>query len=377
MNKFIPLAVPNFVGNEQKYVNDAIKSEWVSTGGKLIDKLEKNIAEYTHCNFAVACQSGTAGLHLALMEVGVKQGVHVIVPTLTFIAAVNPIMYCGAQPIFMDCDDFLCLDVKKLEVFFEEECEKENGKTFYKKTGLPIIALVAVHVFGNMCNMSKIMALSIKYSFKVIEDATEALGTYSTQGEIEGKYAGTIGDIGVFSFNGNKIITTGGGGMVVTNNSRYAEHIKYLSQQAKNDSLHFVHNEIGYNYRLTNLQAALGIAQMEMLEEFVKIKNENYFYYVKKGICLLPFDQEIRSNRWFYSYMTGGINERENLIDKLTQNNIQSRPIWTLIHELPMYCGFAAYKIEKAKYYQDRVVNLPCSTNLTFSDIDYISSVIK
>lgn len=372
MEKYIPLAVPNFVGNERKYVDKTIESEWVSTGGSMINTFEDDISKYVKADYAIACQSGTSGLHLAMIEVGVKTKTHVVVPTLTFIAAVNPVKYCGAEPIFMDCDDSLCMDMDKLKDFFETQCYFDNGVTYCKQTGLPIVAVVAVHVFGNLCDMEKLSHLAKKYCLKIIEDATEALGTYYIDGKYEGKFAGTIGDIGVFSFNGNKIITTGGGGMVVTNNQAYAKHIKYLSQQAKNDTLYFIHNEIGYNYRMTNIQAALGVAQLEQLENFIKIKNENYFYYIKKGLKLLPFLANIRTNRWFYSFMAKDEKERDGLICYLGETNIQARPIWTLIHTLPMYKENLAYKIEKALFYQQQVVNLPCSTSLTFADIDYI-----
>ncbi|MGL5478715.1 MAG: aminotransferase class I/II-fold pyridoxal phosphate-dependent enzyme, partial [Clostridium sp.] len=272
---FIPLSVPNLKGNEKKYVLDAIEKEWVSTGGEYINKFEENIAKYVDVPLAVSCQSGTSGIHLSLIEAGVKSGCEVIVPTLTFIAAVNPVKYLNAEPIFMDCDDSLTLDPIKLKEFLENECVFDGDTLINKHSNREIKAIVVVHIFGNLANMEKIMELSKKYNLKVIEDATEALGSKFTFGKYKGKHSGTIGDFGIYSFNGNKIITTGGGGMIVSNDLEKLNHIKYLSTQAKDDTLHYVHNEIGYNYRMTNVQAAIGLAQLEELDSLIKTKKEN------------------------------------------------------------------------------------------------------
>ncbi len=377
MDKFIPLSIPNFVGNEKKYVDEAIEAGWVSTGGKLITDFENKIKDYTGAKCAVAVQSGTAGLHLALKTLGVGEGQEVFVATLTFIAAVNPVKYCGAEPIFMDCDDTLCIDPNKIERFCEEECDFVDGVLIDKTTKRKVTAMVVVHVFGNLCNMEKIMEIAKKYNLKVVEDSTEALGGYFKEGKYKGVYSGLVGDIGVYSFNGNKIITTGGGGMIVTNNVELGEKCRYLSTQAKDDTLYFVHGDIGYNYRLTNLQAALGVAQMEELDNFIKIKQENYNYYNEIGLKLLPFRKDICSNHWFYSYLTSGTEERDALIKYLSENNIQTRPIWSLIHKQKPYLNSIVYDIEKAIYYQDRIVNLPCSTSLTKEDIDHIKEIMS
>lgn len=384
MDKFIPLSVPNLKGNELKYVKNAIETEWVSTAGSYVSDFENSIKNYVGSKGAVACQSGTAGLHIALMLCGVKSGDLVIVPTLTFIAAVNPVKYIGANPIFMDCDDSLCIDPDKLRRFCEEECDFKNGQLIHKQTGKKIPAMVVVHVFGNMADMMSIMKIAKTYNLKVVEDATEAIGTKYTDGRFNGKFAGTIGDIGVYSFNGNKIITTGGGGMIVSNNEEYLNHAIHLTTQAKADVVNFIHDEIGYNYRLTNLQAALGLAQMEQLEKFIQIKIENYNYYIDQlskidGLRILDFRENTRSNHWFYALYCSerfNCNSRE-LIDKLSENKIQARPIWGLIHEQKPYEGSITYKIEKAKDYWKRIVNLPCSTNLTSEDVDRVVSVIK
>lgn len=369
--KFIPLSVPNLAGNELEYVMDAVKSEWVSTGGELINQLEKNLASYLKVEQVTALQSGTAGLHLAMILSNIGYGDEVIVPTLTFIAAVNPVKYVGAEPIFMDCDDNLCLDVKKVEQFCQEQCDFIDGKLINKKTKKHIKAVVAVHVFGDMVAMDALMNLGKKYNLKIIEDATEAIGTYDKK---TGKYAGTIGDFGVYSFNGNKIITTGGGGAFVARNVKMVEKAKYLSTQAKDDDVYFVHNEIGYNYRMTNLQAALGVAQLEQLEKFIEIKQRNYNLYKENSLELLDFDSNLRSNHWFYSLFT---DKRDELIKFLGKNKIQARPIWTLIHTLKPYQNCQNYKVEKAIEYQEKIVNIPCSTNLCNDDVLRVVEKIK
>lgn len=374
MGKLIPLSVPNLKGNELKYATQAIESEWVSTGGAFIVEFEKKIAEYVGAKGAVACQSGTAGLHLALMLCGVCKDDEVIVPSLTFIAAVNPVKYIGAEPVFMDCDYSLCIDPIKLNDFCEQQCLFTDGKLIDRATGKQIKAIVAVHIFGNMADMEAIIDIADRYSLKVVEDATEALGTFYTDGKFKGRFAGTMGDVGVFSFNGNKIITTGGGGMIVSNNGTILKRAKYLSTQAKDDDIYYLHNEIGYNYRMTNLQAAVGLGQLEQLETFIKTKNGNYDYYEKLGVKLLPFRSGVRSNKWFYSFLT---DTRDGLIDYFKENQVQTRPVWQLIHTLPPYQSSRSYRIEKAVYYHRKIVNLPCSTNLAEQDIERVSQLIK
>ncbi|MDU6263940.1 MAG: LegC family aminotransferase [Anaerocolumna aminovalerica] len=374
MGHFIPLSVPNLKGKELEYVTHAVATEWVSTAGPYISDFEHNIAEYVGASEAVACQSGTAGLHLALIACGISRGDEVIVPTLTFIAAVNPVKYLEAEPVFMDCDDSLAMDPCKLEAFCEQECFFKENILFNKKSGRQIKAIIVVHIFGNMADMERIMQIAQRYNLKVIEDATEALGTYYISGMYKDKFAGTIGDIGVYSFNGNKIITTGGGGMIVSNNKEYINRCRYLSTQAKDDTLYFLHDEIGYNYRMTNLQAALGLAQLEQLESFISTKQTNYMDYQSHGIPLLKFRDTIRPNYWFYSYLT---HERDNLLQYLSNQNIQTRPIWRLIHTLRPYKEAQAYNIEKALYYYDHVLNLPCSTNLTGNEVAVVVNEIS
>lgn len=374
MNQYIPLSVPNLKGKELEYITEAIESEWVSTAGSYITKFEKRLAEYVGVTDGVACQSGTAGLHLALLAVGVKQGEEVIVPTLTFVAAVNPVKYIGAEPIFMDCDDGLTMDADKLKRFCEKECQFMNDVLINLKTQKHITAVIVVHVFGNTADMEKIMSVAQKYNLRVIEDATEALGTYWTDGVYKGRYAGTIGDIGVYSFNGNKIITTGGGGMIVSHNKNYLDYCRYLSTQAKDDLIYFEHKEVGYNYRMTNIQASIGLAQLEQLEGFIQIKERNYKYYQRMGIELLCFRDNIRPNYWFYSHMT---KNRDSLLQYLENKNIQTRPIWKLIHMLKPYENLQSYQIEKALYYYNHILNLPCSSNLTEVKIKIVAEAIQ
>lgn len=379
--KFIPLSVPNIKGNEIKYVTQALQDEWVSTGGARIEEFEQKLGEYVKGEGAVACQSGTAGLHLALRYYGITREDMIIVPTLTFIAAVNPVMYEGAEPVFMDCDDSLCMDPDKLRKFLEEECVYDGQMVYFKKNKKTIKAIIVVHVFGNMADMEQIMQIAETYNLPVIEDATEALGTYYTSGEYKGRYAGTIGNIGVYSFNGNKIITTGGGGMVVSDDKEILQKIKYLSTQAKDDTVNFIHNEVGFNYRMTNIQAAIGVAQLEQLEDFIEIKNRNYFYYKKQianisGVSFLDFKQCIRSNCWFYSLVLEDCYNKQELINFFSKYKIQTRPVWGLISEQKPYSGCYKYQINQARYFYEKIVNVPCSTNLSEDDIDRVIEVL-
>ena len=372
--RYIPLSVPNFQGKELEYVTNAVKTEWVSTAGSYISDFEKEIAQYVHVPQAAACQSGTAGLHLSLLALKIRAGEEVIVPALTFIASVNPVRYVGAEPVFMDCDDSLTMDPDKLEQFCREECRLDGDCLVDTGTGKKVSALIVVHVFGNLANLDRIMEIARQYHLKVIEDAAEALGSYYTEGLHKGRFAGTIGDIGVYSFNGNKIITTGGGGMVVSQDEKLVERCRFLSAQAKKDAVYFIHEEVGYNYRMTNLQAALGLAQLAQLEHFIEIKRKNYQTYAENGIPLLPFSGNGRSNYWFYSYLS---HDRDGLIKFLNQNKVQSRPIWRLIHQLKPYEAFRAYRIETAEKYYDTEVNLSCSTNLSEGDIKETADLIK
>ena len=380
---FIPLSVPNFSGHEKEYVNDAVVSEWVSTGGSLVPKFEQAVADYVGMPRAVACNSGSSGLHLAMMMAGIGRGDEVLAPTLTFIAAVNPIRYAGAEPIFIGCDDSLCLSPALAEEYLSANAEMQDGRCVSKITGAHIKALVVVHVFGNLADMEGIMDLAARWNLLVIEDSTEALGTRCDTGRYAGKFAGTIGDVGVYSFNGNKIITTGAGGMVVSNHADWAEHAKHLSTQAKADELNFVHDEVGYNYRMTNLQAALGLAQLEQLEGFIAHKIEMYEFYRqaldgKNHYRILPFKNGVRSNHWFYSLYVEDSHPlgRDEIIRRLSEEKIQTRPIWALIQDQADYPRNQRYGDELAYDYLHHVVNLPCSTNLSKEDAQRVVDVL-
>ena len=385
MGRFIPLSIPNFEGNESKYVNDALSQGWVSTGGAYITKLEQEMAAFLHTEEVAACQSGTAGLHLSLIDAQVGPEDMVLVPTLTFIAAVNPVKYQFAEPVFMDCDDSLCIDPIKLKNFCEAECTRVDDKLIHNATKKHVKAIVVVHVFGNLADMESIMDIAEKYHLIVIEDATEALGTYYTEGRYAGKYAGTIGHYGAFSYNGNKIITTGGGGAVTASDPERVNHIRYLSTQAKDDPHYYIHNEVGYNYRMTNLQAALGVAQMEELPEFIRRKNKNHELYKSlfEGFSLgeiVDFREGTYSNKWFYSLkidrnkVTGTMRD---VITKLEEKGVQTRAIWGLIHEQVPYQKNIAYQMEKAPYYSACILNFPCSTQITEEEIHYVVEQIK
>lgn len=383
MPNFIPLSIPNFEGNEKKYVNEALDAGWVSTGGAYITKLEQSMAKFLQVENVAACQSGTSALHLSLVEAGIKPGDVVLVPPVTFIAAVNPVKYQFATPVFIDCDDSFCMDPIKLKEFCETQCTFSEGVLRYEDK--PVKALVVVHVFGNMADMEAIMDIAGKYNLLVIEDATEALGTRYTEGKYAGKYAGTIGNFGCYSFNGNKIITTGGGGAITAQDSKVVDHIRFLSTQAKTDPHYYIHDEIGYNYRMTNLQAALGVAQMEELPEFIRRKQRNYELYKElfKDFDLaelMPFREGTSSNKWFYSLnidrskITATMRE---IIKTLHDKGIETRAIWGLINKQKPYEGEVTYKLEKAPYYAARILNIPSSTQITEEEIAYVAKTVK
>lgn len=383
MRKFIPLSIPNLEGNEKKYVTDAIDQTWISTGGAYITKLEQEMAKFLKVENVAACQSGTSAIHMSLIEAGVEPGDVVLVPPLTFIAAVNPVKYRFATPVFIDCDDSFCMDPLKLQKFCEEECEWNGASLKYK--GRIVKALVVVHVFGNMADMIAIMETAERFGIKVVEDATEALGTRYVEGRYNGRFAGTIGHFGAFSFNGNKIITTGGGGAVTANDPRIVDHLRFLSTQAKTDPHYYIHDEIGYNYRMTNLQAAVGVAQMEKLPEFIRRKQRNYDLYKElfQGFeygQLMPFRDGTDPNKWFYSVkidrtrITASMRE---IIVALREKQIETRAIWGLINEQKPYAGEVTYRLEKAPYYADRILNIPSSTQITADEIEYVASEVK
>lgn len=380
---FIPLSVPHLKGNELKYVSEAIDTEWVSTAGPFVERFETELASYVGMSSAVSCQNGTSGLHLALLLCDIQENDLVFAPALTFIAAVNPISYANAKPIFLDCDHSLCIDPIKLRTYCETQCKVSEEKLIHKETGKHIKAIVVVHVFGNMADMNSILAIAKEFHLKVIEDATEALGTHYTEGSLKGKFAGTMGDVGVYSFNGNKIMTTGGGGMLVSPHESWIEKAKHLSTQAKSDPLYYTHDEIGYNYRMTNLQAALGVAQLESLEGFISHKAENYALYQEgiasiEGLELLPFSEQIRSNYWFYSLDCRDFSKnRDQVIALCGEKKIQCRPIWGLICHQKPYVNSICDSVDCATDYWKHIVNIPCSSNLSKEEVKRVLTVLE
>ncbi|MDD5072715.1 MAG: LegC family aminotransferase [Candidatus Omnitrophica bacterium] len=381
----IPLSVPNLSGRELQYLKKCVETNWVSSSGGFVKDFEDAVCRYVKAKHAVACVNGTAGLHIALALCGAGRDDEVIVPTLTFIAPVNVVKYLGAEPVFMDCDDYLNIDCVKVREFCAKECTATKAGLRNKKTGRVVKAIIPVHIFGNPCDMEELMKIARKYRLKVIEDATESLGAYYTSGAYKGRFTGTVSDIGVYSFNGNKIITTGGGGMIVTDNGLLAKKGKYLTEQAKDDPVKHLHNEVGYNFRLTNLQAAVGLAQLERLKGFIRVKKDNYAVYKKllkgvKGAGMLGVPEGTAPNYWFYSLVIekelfGA--DRDKTMRHLLAKGIQTRPVWYLNHLQRPYLRNQAYKIEKAPRYWRRVLNLPCSTNLDLRQIRRVTSAIR
>lgn len=387
MSAFIPLSVPNFGEKEAARAAEAITSGWVSTSGARVGEFEQALADYVGMPRAVASNAGSSALHLAAMAAGIQPGQEVIVPTLTFIAAVNPLTrYMGAEPVFIGCDDSWCIDPEAVEDFCANHCTLKEDGLYNNRTGAKVAALEVVHVFGNMADMPRLLEIAKKYRLTLIEDATEALGTKYVSGPLAGKFAGTMGDVGCYSFNGNKIITTGAGGMLVSNHPDWAEHAKHLSTQAKSDLLQFFHDEVGYNYRMTNVQACLGLAQLERLEDFIATKIARYNQYKDAldgyhGLRILPFKTEaegVRSNHWFYSLYLGGTGlDRDTVIATLQDQGIQTRPVWALIHEQADYPRNEAYALDKAQDLRANIVNLPCSTNLSEADCARVIDAVK
>lgn len=387
MSAFIPLSVPNFGEKEAARAAEAITSGWVSTSGARVGEFEQALADYVGMPRAVASNAGSSALHLAAMAAGIQPGQEVIVPTLTFIAAVNPLTrYMGAEPVFIGCDDSWCIDPEAVEDFCANHCILKEDGLYNNRTGAKVAALEVVHVFGNMADMPRLLEIAKKYRLTLIEDATEALGTKYVSGPLAGKFAGTMGDVGCYSFNGNKIITTGAGGMLVSNHPDWAEHAKHLSTQAKSDLLQFFHDEVGYNYRMTNVQACLGLAQLERLEDFIATKIARYNQYKDAldgyhGLRILPFKTEaegVRSNHWFYSLYLGGTGlDRDTVIATLQDQGIQTRPVWALIHEQADYPRNEAYHLDKAQDLRANIVNLPCSTNLSEADCARVIDAVK
>ncbi len=377
----IPLCVPNLKGNEWQYVKECIDTEWVSSAGKYVNDFEAKMAEFTGTKYAVAVVNGTGALHVSLIVAGVKPNDEVIVPTVTFIAPINVVRYIYAHPVFMDCDDYYNIDLAKTKEYIENETEFKDGFTYNKVTGRRISAIIPVHVFGNAIELSELKALCDSRNIAMIEDATESLGTFYKNG----KHTGTTADYACISFNGNKVITTGGGGMVLTNNELIAKRIKHLTTQAKEDEVRYLHDEVGYNYRLTNIQAALGVAQLEQLPTFLKRKKEIFDFYKEEiskidGLTIADAPEYCNANYWMIAMQIDNAvygKDREGTMAFLGEHKIQTRPLWQLNHLQKPYIGSLEYKIENAYRLVDNTLNIPVSTNITDEELNKVVNTLR
>jgi perosamine synthetase len=380
-NLSIPLCVPQIQGNEWKYVKECLDTGWVSSVGAFVDRFEQDLANYIGTKHAVAATSGTAALHIALLVADVQPDDEVLISTLTFAAPANAIRYVGAWPVFIDAEaEHWQMDAHKAVSFLEQECEWRGGELRNKTTGRRVKAIVPVHILGHPVDMQPILEAARKYGLAVVEDATESLGA-----KYKGEMVGHLGDIACFSFNGNKIITTGGGGMIVTDNETWARKAKYLTTQAKDDPIEYIHREIGYNYRLTNIQAALGCAQMEMLDDYIAAKLRIAALYTDQ-LKDLPWLTPMREASWadsiFWLYtilvdeeaLRGG---SRKLMRYLGEQGIQARPLWQPLHQSPAHAGSQSYQCTVAEGLNRTALSLPCSTGLTADEQARVISAVR
>ena len=363
---FLALHEPLFVGNEKKYMEECIDSTFVSSVGKFVDRFEEDMARFTGAKKAVVCVNGTNALQMALLLAGVKQNDEVITQPLTFIATANAISYCGAHPVFVDIDkDTLGLGPKALEAFLSQNTEQKTDGCYNKTTNRKIAAIVPMHTFGHPCRIDEIAEICNQYRIELVEDAAESLGSY-----YKGQHTGTFGKIGVVSFNGNKIITTGGGGMLLFNDEKLAAKAKHLTTQAKvPHPWEFVHDEIGYNYRMPNINAAMGVAQLEQIELFLKAKRQlaeayKNFFADKKGITYVIEPENTRSNYWLNAILLDNRNERDAFLEYTNKQGIMTRPVWELMNRLPMFQNAPCGDLSNAEWIADRLVNISSSVLL-------------
>jgi aminotransferase in exopolysaccharide biosynthesis len=385
MKSSIPLSIPVIKGNEWRYVKECLDTGWVSSVGEYVERFENDICAYTKAKHAVACVNCTAGLQVALEACGVRPGDEVIVPTITFIAPVNAVRHAGAHPVFMDCDRFMNMDADKVLEFCRKECRLTKSGLKNKRSGRTVRVILCVHVFGNPCDLVSLKSTAEKFGLKLIEDAAESLGSYFSHGKLAGRHTGTIGDAGVYSFNGNKVITTGSGGCIVTDSKKTADAARYLTAQAKDDPVRYVHNEAGYNFRMTSLQAAMGVAQLEKIEDFIAIKRRNYEIYRNElgginGVSVAAVPGMTRPNYWLYSLMIDksdfGIS-RDALMNYLGRHGIETRPLWMPNHLQRPYLKDMSYRIEKADRFWKSVLNIPSSASLSASDAKLVAAKVK
>ena len=371
----IPLSVPNLAGNEWLYIKDCLDTNWVSATGSYVDRFERLIAEYTNTKYAIAMSSGTTALHISLLLAGVEQNDLVITNNLTFVATANAIKYLKADPILMDITpDTWQIDTDLLANFLNYECEIKNGFCFHKVSKRRIKALLPVHVLGNMAVMDELIVLSKKYNLTIVEDAAECLGSLYKQ-----KHAGNWGKMATLSFNGNKIITTGGGGMILTNDETLAKKAKHLTTQAKASSFEYFHDDLGYNYRLVNILAAMGVAQVEQLSSFVQRKQEIAQKYNGKlilieGLKIQQINPDVVSNCWQYVAL---FPDKLNLIKHLQTQKIEIRPLWIPINKLPIFSKDLYVSVQNnSGKISELGLMLPCSTSITNHEIDEVINSI-
>ena len=366
LQDFIPLHKPRFLGNEKKYVLDCIDSTFVSSVGKYVDDFEKQMAEYTGAKHAVACVNGTAALHMAMIVADVKKNDIVITQPLSFIATCNAISYIGASPVFVDVDiDTMGLSPYKLKEFLQVNAIiKADGFTYHKTTNQKIAACVPMHTFGHSCRIDELANICNDYNIVLIEDAAESIGSY-----YKNKHTGTFGVLGTFSFNGNKTITCGGGGAIITNNEVLAKRAKYLTTQAKvPHRWEFVHNEIGYNYRMPNINAALMCAQLEQLNSFLENKRElanRYLdFFANSEMKFIKEPNNSKSNYWLCAILLKDKNTRDEFLQYANDNGVMTRPVWTLMNKLEMFKDALYGNLDNANYLEERLVNIPSSVRI-------------
>lgn len=376
----IPLSIPHLEGNEWTYVKECLDTGWISSAGAYVNQFEQQVADYVGAKYGVACMNGTAGLHIAQLLLGIGVEAHVLAPNITFIATLNAISYAGAEPILVDVDPANWqMDLDLLDNWMEAHTEwaQMEGKQWrvYSKTGKPIKAIMPVHVLGNMGNIDQLVALAQKYNLEIIEDSTEALGSF-----FKGRHAGTFGKIGVFSFNGNKIISTGGGGVIVTDDADLAKRAKHLTTQAKSSAMEYIHDEIGYNYRLVNVLAAIGVAQMERFEELLKKKQRMDAYYRQElaGVGDIVFQEVpegVLPNGWLFTLKT---QQMRGLLEFLNAREIQSRPFWMPMNQLQMFkdCTYVQTHNHSAQIYES-CISIPSSAGITQEELQTVVAAIR
>lgn len=371
----IALSLPNISGNEWQYVKDCLDTGWISMVGAYVTQFENKVAEFAGAKYGIAAMNGTAAIHIALELAGVESNDYVIAPNITFIASCNAIKYTGADPILIDVHpDTWQMDLDVLDVFLEEKTYYKHGKTYLRADNRRIAAILPVHVLGNMCDMSRLMQLATKHCLQVVEDSTEALGSYH-----KGKHAGTFGTFGTFSFNGNKIISTGGGGVIVTNDEKLAKKAKHITTQAKTDPFEYVHDEVGYNYRLVNILAAVGVAQMEQLPKFLARKKEIDARYraalESKDLRFQVVGNDVEPNNWL---QTMQVPQQRAMIQHLLDNKIQCRPFWVPMNQLRMFkhCLYVTNK-DNSRYIYETCISIPSSTGLTDQEVATVIQTIQ